>query len=106
MVVETAADRAAFFATADFGQAATFRPKFGNPVAVTIVLDTAVAVAPLPGALGVTGPKRIALLRKDEVAAPAKGDRITVGADTYDIRSGPELDISGEIWRLDLSILP
>lgn len=106
MPVEDAADRAVFFDGDDFGIAATYTPAVGAGVAVTVLSWT----PDTHGVLQTIGIRltaaaqaaaRVVLLRRDEIAAPARGDVLTIGTDDYPVREAILLD-DGQVWQLAL----
>lgn len=42
-------------------------------------------------------------VRASEVLEPTVGDKITLGADTFNVQSEPKLDREGLVWTLDVS---
>lgn len=107
MPVETAADRAALFDADEFGTAATYTPACGDSIACTVVFDHDRAEpfelgpdrrSPIRGVLA----RQRALVRKDEVPAPAQGGTLTIGGTIHKIVTRPQLDATGEIWEVDL----
>lgn len=86
---------------AEFGRAATYTPQAGAPVAVTVVLDQPVETAGV-GALRGRVPATRIRLRKSEVAAPKRGDSVTIAAQTYKVESAPVLDAEGLVWTVGL----
>ena len=101
MAVEDAADLAGFFEDSEFAAAAVFTPSGGSGVPVTLLMARPQVSAGL-GGLGISAPQRIALVRKSEIAAPARGDALAVGAETLIVKE-VTLDDSGLIWRLGLA---
>ena len=101
MSVETAADRAALFDTDEWGEAATFTPDGGSPASVTVILSKASAEADL-GEVGVNAPAHSALVRASDVASPAPGDALVVGAQTFVVDRADQDEI-GAMWTLWLS---
>lgn len=101
MAVEDAADLAGFFEASEFAEAAVFTPAGGGGVAITVLMARPQLSAGL-GGLGISAPQRIALVRKSDVAAPARGDALAVGAETLIVKD-ITLDDSGLIWRLGLA---
>lgn len=98
MAIETAADRAAFFA--DDGRAATYTPPAGAAQACTVLLD-----GPSEDA-GLLGPGRrvrawSARVRADEIDAPARGATLVVGALTFIVKAS-RVDMNGALHLLDL----
>lgn len=99
MAIESAADRAAFFA--EDGQAATYTPPAGPALACTVLLD-----APSDDA-ALFGPGRrtrawTARVRADEIAAPAAGATLAVGALSFTVKAS-RVDLSGALHILDLA---
>jgi len=81
-----------------FGQAATYSPPGGSPLACLIVIDAADDVAALGESGFVAGRRRIEV-RKAEIAAPARGGRFVAGAGTYRIAAQPHVeDPDGLVW--------
>ena len=88
MPVESAADRAAFFDTDAFGQAAEYRPKVGPSVAVDGIYDVQY-VDILDGETGapIEGRRRTFQCRTADLPADAAhGDRLVIGTAHYTIR--------------------
>lgn len=102
MAVESAADRAIFVATDDFGSTATYTPAGGAPVSLSIILDQPHSLGDL-GALGALQIGWVATARADDMASPMKGDSLVVGARTFVIQRA-EQDISGAFWTLGLDL--
>ena len=89
MTVESAADRANFFA--DFGTAAPYRAGgAGDGSAVTVIFDRPSRRDPFLSA-GMSGPGFVAMVRASEVAAPALRDTLTIGG-----TARTEIEIMGE----------
>ena len=79
---------------------ATYTPQVGSGVAVKIIFTLPTEVAGLFDA-GLAAPAHVADVRVGEVAAPAAGDTLAVGSDTYLIRQAHQ-DSERLVWRLDL----
>lgn len=106
MTIEDSDDRAVFFDADDFALAATYTPASGPAVAVT-VLDWKPDMA---GPLGTPGfalspaaadAARLVWLRRDEVAAPARGATLTIDGAAYPVRDVITSQ-DGQIWQLAL----
>lgn len=83
-----------------FGQAATYTPSGGSAVNVTVIMKT--PEGNLAGFhTGAWRPGRVADVRASEVAAPAEGDVLEVGGETFIVR-GARADPERLVWTLDL----
>ena len=85
MAIESAADRAAFFDTDEFGSAATWTPAGGSATTVNGVFDSEyqeVAISQVGVAL--SQPRFVC--RTADVSGAAEGDTLSVGATSYTIR--------------------
>lgn len=102
MAVETDDDRAAFVHADDFGQSGTYTPAVGAAVPLSLLLDQPHEVADLGGA-GVLDVGWRARIRAADVAAPANGDTLAVGARSFRVRNARQ-DLTGAMWLLDLEI--
>lgn len=88
MAVESAADRAAFFDTDEFGQAAEYRPDVGPSVTVNGIYDVQY-VDLLDGETGVPieGRRRTFECRTADLPSDAgHGDRLIIGTEHFTIR--------------------
>lgn len=85
MSIDHAALNASCFTA--FGEAATYTPSGGSPVAITVIVDRNVDLA--PGGFDSTVIERRTVLNilKTEVAAPERGDVCVVGATSYTVDS-------------------
>ncbi len=101
MAVEQAADLAAFFDTGEWGEAATYTPAAGGPVAVTVIFAKAHEFADLAES-GINAPAHRALVRASEVASPAPGDSLAIGAQTFTITQADQGEL-GSVWTLWLA---
>lgn len=103
MGAESAADRAAFFSTADFATAASYTPAGGQAQTVAVILDEPRRGINLGGLdLGVQAIPRRVRLRADQVALPAEGDAIVIGGVSYTVGEAPSSDPTGTMWTLNL----
>ena len=102
MPVETAADRAALFDEGDWAEAAVWTPAGGSATAVSVIVDQPHTVAEVAG-FGTVAQAWRAYARASDMAAPARGDALVVGARTFAIAKA-ELDVLGVIWTLDLNL--
>lgn len=102
MPVESTTDRTIFFNTNEFAVAATYTPvATGIPLAVTVIYNKPIGPVASDFDLGLSVQAHTALLRKDEVAAPKRGDSLDIGSDMLKVASFA-LDNTGEVWELDL----
>jgi hypothetical protein len=85
---------------ANLGVDATYTPQGGSGVTVKIIFTQPTQVAGLFDA-GLAAPAHVADVRVSEVVAPAAGDTLVVGSDTYLIRQAHQ-DSERLVWRLDL----
>lgn len=83
-----------------FGEAATYTPAGGSAAAVTVIVAAPDQVIGL-GSIGAIVPDVVVDLRVSEVAAPAKGDAITVRSIGYLVAT-VQRDASGTINKLGL----
>lgn len=102
MAVESAADRAIFVSTDDFGVTATYTPSGGAPASIPVILDQPHSIGDL-GALGALQIGFTVTVRADDVASPAKGDAIAIGSRSF-LVTRCEQDISGGFWTLGLDL--
>lgn len=101
MPVETAADLAAFFDEAEFAVEAAFTPAGGSSSTVSVILDEGDSRAD-PGGAGYVGARRVARVRKSEVATARRGDSLEVDGTTYEVGKAMLDQATGTIWLLDL----
>lgn len=85
---------------AAFGEPATYTPAGAAAQSVTVIVSAPDKVIGL-GSIGAIVPNVVVDLRVSEVAAPARGDVITVRSVSYTV-STVELDSSGTINKLGL----
>ncbi len=90
-----------------YGVAATFTPAGGAGVAVTVILrkpETEASFQTAGYRLAAAGQAAAltADIRRTEVAAPAKGDGLTVGGVGYLVVDTPDLDSERLVWTLPL----
>lgn len=102
MAAENAADRSAFVHGDGFGVSATYTPSGGAASTINVILDQPHTVADI-GELGALDVAYRARVRADDVAAPAAGDSLVVGSQTFTVR-GFRQDVSGDFWMLDLEL--
>lgn len=119
MPVESAADRASFFDTDEFGTAARFVAKAGGDPVITAIIFDIGRESPFEVEIGSSGSglraayaEQRAWLNADDLPAVAIGDTVTpgimdgalftAGDTTYRIASKPVLDESGGVWHVDL----
>lgn len=100
---DDAADRAAAAGFRTFGDAATYTPPAGDPVAVKVVRRQPSAEVAFGGA-GFQGVAWEADLRASEVAAPAVGATLTIGAESFTVAAAPRQDATGRIFTLPLRV--
>jgi len=98
VAVESAADLAEFFAEDEHATSATYTPSGGSAVAVTVIYQTGRESEDTQAGL-VTRTYRRALLRESEVAVPATGDALAIGASSYTV-VGAEL--ADGVWTVGL----
>ncbi len=103
MPVESAADRAALFASTDFAEAGTYTPSGGSAVAVTAIVDRGQKKvgADLGGGVILDGPQ--AWINKDQLAAWSRDAVLAIGAESWTVKDGRS-DESGAVWVLDLRV--
>lgn len=83
-----------------FGVPGSYTPSGGSAVDVTVVLKT--PEGNLSGFdTGAWRPGRVADVRASEVAAPAEGDVLEVGGESFIVR-GARADAERLVWTLDL----
>ncbi len=90
MAVESAADLAVFFATGDFGVAASYRPQLGDAVTINGIVDKAHVDVAGPGEARATAMAPAFMCRTSDLAALTAGDA----------RQDDEIVISGTAWRV------
>lgn len=83
MAVESAADRAAFFATDDFGTAATYRPQVGGPQTVNGIFDAPFRAAELEAEVGVETTSPTFACRTADLPHPEHGAVLSVDGTDY-----------------------
>jgi len=101
MGVESAADLAGMFGTAEHAAAGTYTPAAGGPVTIAAILfrpetrtDAGAAELRVPG--------WSMLLRRTEIPAPRRGDAVPLpGIGRFTV-AGRELDDSGAVWTIRL----
>lgn len=86
MAVETADDRAIFFAVNDFGSAATYTPDGGVASTVNGIFDNDFIEVDTGGGVGFAMQQPRFLCRTADVASAAEGDAITISGISYTIR--------------------
>ena len=113
MPVETAADRAAFFAADEFGVEGAYTPPAGAPVAVTLLRwrPDELGWRPLAADAELFAGARLAaadqqhawvvLLRRDEVALAERGGTVTMDGRAWPVRRAASVE-DGECWLLGL----
>lgn len=84
----------------EFGEAATYTPSGGAAASVSVIVSAPDRVIAL-GSAGAIVPDVEVDLRVSEVAAPAKGDAISVRGTTYTVAT-VQLDRGGVINKLGL----
>lgn len=94
------ADRAAAAGFRTFGDAATYTPPAGSPVAVTVVRRSATEESAFLST-GFRGTAWEADLRASEVAAPVKGAVLVIGAETFEVVNVRQ-DASARVFTLAL----
>lgn len=83
-----------------FGRAASYTPSGGSAADVTVIVRT--PEGDLSGfSLGARRVGRVADVRASEVAAPAEGDTLTVGGESFRVRDATP-DAERLVWSLDL----
>ena len=90
----------ALFANASMAVDASYVPVAGLPATVRVVQKRPDIVTEF-GAARLWSESTIFDLRVSEVAAPAQGDLITIGAASFVIQGEPKLDRGRLIWTLD-----
>jgi len=89
MAIESAADRAVFFDTDDFGVAATLTPQLGDAATINGIFDNAyLLVETGESAMATTSPAFTC--RTSDLEAVAAGN----------VRSGDELTVSSVVYRV------
>lgn len=97
------AARAAAAGFRTFGEAATYTPPAGEPVAVTVVRRQPSAEVSF-GTAGFQGAALEADVRASEVAAPVSGASLVIGDQTFVVAAAPRQDAMGRIWTLPLRV--
>lgn len=99
--VESAADLAVFFNTGEFAESGTYRAGgTGDPETVSVIPDLGTRRGDLHGADIVTNGATF-LVRVSDIASPASGDTLVIGATTYTFQGTPELDYTESIWHIE-----
>ena len=101
-MIDFADDLAAMLDPDNFASAASYTAVGGKAKAIDVLLDEPHTRAEL-GDLDVIAQGFRAHLRAADVAAPAVGDALTIGARTWKVKR-KELDLTGTLWTLDLEI--
>ena len=86
MAVETAADRAIFFDTDDFGSAATYTPSGGAASTVNGIFDREYFAADSGGTVDFAIEQPRFVCRTADVSAAAEGDALVVNSTNYLIK--------------------
>jgi hypothetical protein len=90
-------DRTAFFQTADFATAATYKAGgTGGGVTINVIFD-----APNQEHLGITGVNPTVLVNVDDIASFSNTDTLTIGATTYRFVNSEPTD-DGNVLRIQL----
>lgn len=117
MPVESAADRASFFAAGEFAEAASYTaPGGGAAVPCTIVYDRGQAKNRFAaGEAQMATAERKAWINADDVAEVATRGTLVVpvdddldplpGAETLEVVGAPILDETGAVWAVDLVLV-
>lgn len=88
------------FTDVNISKAATYSPVSGAPVSVRAILTSPSSIVyPFESPVSVEG--YMVDVRKSEVAQPVEGDEITIGSDTYTVRS-VKPDTERLVWRLEI----
>lgn len=116
MPVESAADRAAFFNTDEFAEAASYTPPGGSPVPCTVIVDRGQGRKAMRiGANEAVGPDRLIQVLAEGAGTddtpgitPARGGLFDLpatdlfGAETLRVASMPMLDETGCWWTAEV----
>ncbi len=89
MVIESAADRAVFLSTDDFGISATYTPASGSAVSLSGLFDSGYEEVDLPGAIDVSlalSRSRLVVRTADLPSGAADGDEVTVSGTDYTVK--------------------
>lgn len=103
MPVESAADRAAFVNSDDFGAAATFTPSGGGGATSLSVLLDKPTERMGAGQAGFEGAAYTARARQDDLASNPRGGTLVVGAQTFKVSRATQDETAG-FWLLDLEL--
>ena len=90
----------ALFADSNLAVDAVYTPAGGDPLTVRVVARRPDEITGF-GDTRVHAAIAIFDVRVAEVAAPAAGDTLAIGGDTYLVQGEPVKDRDGLIWRLD-----
>jgi hypothetical protein len=86
MAVETAADRAIFFDTDDFGSAATYTPSGGVASTVNGIFDNDIIEVEAGGNISMAVRQPRFVCRTVDLSSAAEGDALNVNSTAYTIR--------------------
>jgi len=101
MAVESAADLAALFSTADFAEAATYLPATGAAASsVPVIVSRPDQIIGL-GQMGVRSPAISARMRVSDAPSLRAGDVLQLAGVAYRV-AAPLADVTRSIWTFDL----
>jgi len=87
MAIEGGTERAIFFSTSDFGDAATYTPSGGSAATVNGVFDKDYSLADLGGSVAIGSNDPRFVCRTSDVSSAASGDQLVVRSVTYTVRT-------------------
>lgn len=96
------------FANPHFGFDAVYTSLgYGQGVAVRVIRVSPqdVVTGLVPGLEVVSSPNLFDV-RQSDVAAPAEGDTLSIGADSFVVQGAPRLDASRSVWHLECRKAP
>ena len=86
MAVETDTERAIFFSTNDFGDAASYTPQGGSAITINGIFDDETLEVEAGGEVAVAMEQPEFTCRTSDVSSAAEGDTININSQNYTIR--------------------
>ena len=86
MAIEGDTERAIFFSTSDFGDAATYTPSGGSAATVNGIFSKDYSLADLGGSISIGSNDPRFICRTTDVSSAASGDQLVVRSVTYTVR--------------------
>lgn len=85
MAIDTAADVATLFATAEHAVAATYTPTGGPAISTEVIIDRDLEIYRPDGYVLASERQTVILLQVPDVATSKRGDTVLAGATTYTV---------------------